>query len=40
MSIRLLIVTILLTGCLGIPRFAHYTPDYPHYVNFDPALNC
>jgi hypothetical protein len=33
MRVRLLIVTILLTGCLGIPRFAHYTPDSPHYVN-------
>jgi len=33
MRVRLLIVTILLTGCLGIPSFAHYTPDSPHYVN-------
>ena len=30
---RLLAITILLTICLSIPRFAHQTPDSPDYVN-------
>jgi len=33
MGFRLVVITVLLTIFLGIPRFAHHTPDSRHYVN-------